>query len=514
MRVLGRRRPQSARRSGAGPSTRSPSTSSSSSTGVGCRKISAARRPGRASAAGDLVEHLARPAAPTRSCSPSAGPAPGRSSSTTPPRVRADGLTTTGAGRRPAVGRSDPAARSARPSAIWRGLGVAVEDGVDHLVGRAGADRVVGGVADDLEPGHVEQAAGPARRRAGTGRTAARPAARARARPRPAACLTSTRLEATPMSRLARAPERSSPVHVGQAVGAGRPRTCSASERDAQLVRRRARWPRPRPGPARAGASGGRCRSSRGRAPASRSPCSCSELADAADERLGVVGDAGAVAVALGQVLGPDGGAVGRLPPERRCGRWPTARPATRRRARSRTGGGAGASGRRGRTCRAGSRRPWRRRSAAARRRPSCRLRTSVSPDTRNSSGRAYHGPIAIRPVVASAAQRRPRPRGAPRGSRRPPPSARRAGSGRKDGSASSAGEELVEQVDQLQAERLERRVPLPVPVGVGDDRHGASHALRVRPWPNPAPDGSRLVRARRSRNPASDRSLSHKPST
>jgi hypothetical protein len=32
------------------------------------------------------------------------------------------------------------------------------------------------------------------------------------------------------------------------------------------------------------------------------------------------------------------------------------------------------------------------------------------------------------------------------------------------------AGEEVVEQVDQPQAERLERRVPLPVPVGVRDD--------------------------------------------
>ena len=31
-------------------------------------------------------------------------------------------------------------------------------------------------------------------------------------------------------------------------------------------------------------------------------------------------------------------------------------------------------------------------------------------------------------------------------------------------------GEQLVEQVDQPQPERLERRVPLPVPVGVGDD--------------------------------------------
>ena len=42
------------------------------------------------------------------------------------------------------------------------GLGVAVQDGVAHLVDRAGADRVVGGVADDLPPGLVAAAPRPA----------------------------------------------------------------------------------------------------------------------------------------------------------------------------------------------------------------------------------------------------------------------------------------------------------------------------------------------------------------
>ena len=38
--------------------------------------------------------------------------------------------------------------------------------------------------------------------------------------------------------------------------------------------------------------------------------------------------------------------------------------------------------------------------------------------------------------------------------------------------------EEAVEQVDQPQPERLERRVPLPVPVGVGDDVDAPCHRL------------------------------------
>ena len=42
-------------------------------------------------------------------------------------------------------------------------------------------------------------------------------------------------------------------------------------------------------------------------------------------------------------------------------------------------------------------------------------------------------------------------------------------------------GEEVVEQVDQLQPEALERGVPLPVPVRVRNHRHRARHARRVR---------------------------------
>ena len=41
------------------------------------------------------------------------------------------------------------------------GLGVAVQHGVTHFVDRTRTDRVVGSVADDLEPRLVEQLAGP-----------------------------------------------------------------------------------------------------------------------------------------------------------------------------------------------------------------------------------------------------------------------------------------------------------------------------------------------------------------
>jgi hypothetical protein len=49
------------------------------------------------------------------------------------------------------------------------------------------------------------------------------------------------------------------------------------------------------------------------------------------------------------------------------------------------------------------------------------------------------------------------------------------------DGVGFEAGEELVEQRHQVGPERLERAVPLPVPVGVGDDGHSSGHGESVR---------------------------------
>ena len=91
-----------------------------------------------------------------------------------------------------------------------------------------------------------------------------------------------------------------------------------------------------------------------------------------------------------------------------------------------------------------------------------------VSPETKNSSIRMYHGPIDSRPAPPGPGSG-PRSRAGPPGSRRPPPSARRAGSG-VGGVGLHQVEQAVEQLDQLQPEGLERLVPLAVPVGVGDD--------------------------------------------
>ena len=117
-----------------------------------------------------------------------------------------------------------------------------------------------------------------------------------------------------------------------------------------------------------------------------------------ADQRLGVVGQRGPVAVADGQVLGPDRRAVGGLPTKAvlvdRRGHAPPDHGVRR----SRPAGGSGASGRCGRTCRAGSPRSMTPPKAAPRPMPICRLRTIVSPETRNSSIRMYQGPMVSRP--------------------------------------------------------------------------------------------------------------------
>ncbi len=48
-------------------------------------------------------------------------------------------------------------------------------------------------------------------------------------------------------------------------------------------------------------------------------------------------------------------------------------------------------------------------------------------------------------------------------------------------------GEEVVEQLDQPEPERLERRVPLAIPVGVRDDRHAPRHVATVPIPPSPS---------------------------
>ena len=107
---------------------------------------------------------------------------------------------------------------------------------------------------------------------------------------------------------------------------------------------------------------------------------------------------AGRVAVAGRQVLGAHPRAVRRLPAEGVRDRRRRARRATRPHRPVRRAAGAAASARRGRTCRAGSRPASVRRSPRPAPSPCSRLRTSVSPLTRNSSMRICHGPMARRP--------------------------------------------------------------------------------------------------------------------
>ncbi len=287
------------------------------------------------------------------------------------------------------------------------------------------------------------------------------------------------------MSRLARAPERSSPVHEGS-PSVGAPAQVLGQRADVQLVAGiERRWPRPRPGPATAGAGGGRCRSSRGsgRRAGRPAPPRTRRCGARAPWRRRAAGR---------RCRSPRGGTrparwSRRGPTTRtRCGRWPRARPATPRRARSRTGAEdlrhlgdvaehVGQVADLHRAAEAG-------RHGQAR----CRLRTSVSPDTRNSSGRVYHGPIAIRPVVA----RRPQAvlgLGADREvvvDHGHLPVEQEVGVGRV---GLELGQELVEQVDEPQPERLERRVPLAVPVGVGDDVDASSHLATMPRTPTSA---------------------------
>ena len=264
----------------------------------------------------------------------------------------------------------------------------------------------MGGVADDARArprrggSRATTAAGRKRAERGSARRSSVRSVRA------AACFTSTRLEATPMSRLARAPERSSPCQVGSpSVGALARYSGSEVMVEVEVVlefvglghhpaqprlwrlvvgavheQERAAGSRKRPDLL-----------ARGRAGAGRAPW----------RRRG--GRRRCRNRRRGTRPAPS---IRRAPPTRtRCGRPPTARPATPRRARTRPGGGSGASGRCGRTCRAGSRPPSTPPKAAARRMPGCRSRMIVSPETRNSSMRMYQGPTVSRPAAAKRPQ-------------------------------------------------------------------------------------------------------------
>ena len=108
------------------------------------------------------------PGRPVRSdstwTSPLGGSSAPTTSSTTPERHRWPGLSTyvPGIGERAGEGLGGPLGQSAGDGAR---LGVAMQDGIDHVVDRAGADRIVGGVAHHLLPGQAEQRVRPLRGR-------------------------------------------------------------------------------------------------------------------------------------------------------------------------------------------------------------------------------------------------------------------------------------------------------------------------------------------------------------
>ena len=95
---------------------------------------------------------------------------------------------------------------------------------------------------------------------------------------------------------------------------------------------------------------------------------------------------------------------------------------------------------------------------------------------------RIIHGPTCRRPAVASACRR-----GFGFGSHREVVVDHRGlaveQEARERRIALEQVEEVVDQVHELHAVALERRVPLPVPVGVRDDADGF-HRLRIRVRP------------------------------
>ncbi len=203
------------------------------------------------------------------------------------------------------------------------------------------------------------------------------------------------------------------------------------------------------------------------------------------DELLGLGGDVASVGVRAVEVLGPHGRSVGCAPPEAGLGDLARHTSPHHRVLESGEAQDLGhlrdvpehvgqVTDLRGSSPMAAS--PPR---AAARANPCCRFRTIVSPDTMNSSMRIIHGPTWRRPAPASA-----RTRCSWCGAHLEVVVDDRGLAVEEEPGERLIGlqqvEEVVDQVHQLHPVALERGVPLPVPVGVGDDPDG-SHRLRIR---------------------------------
>ena len=170
--------------------------------------------------AGDDADQLRRERACRRARRSDTGLRPGAVPRRSRTRARAVGFTTTVELGGASTSLRERVQRVAHePVADLARLVVAHEDVVDDLVVTARARRVVRAVEHEVAPREREERVRVLRRAGGTASPAARPGVRARARPPRAAWCTSTRFDATPISRFARAPERSSPATVGRPVG-------------------------------------------------------------------------------------------------------------------------------------------------------------------------------------------------------------------------------------------------------------------------------------------------------
>ena len=159
---------------------------------------------------------------------------PGSRSSTTPPRARADGLTMTRAVARRSVAPSARTARSARPSAIW--VASAKRCSTASHTSSTEQAQIESWALLRSTSSQAASRSVPGQWSAGRNRADSGSASRSSARSaRAAACFTSTRFDATPMRRLARAPERSSPRPAGQVLG-GRAVHVLGERADVQLV--------------------------------------------------------------------------------------------------------------------------------------------------------------------------------------------------------------------------------------------------------------------------------------
>ncbi len=279
------------------------------------------------------------------------------------------------------------------------------------------------------------------RRAAGAVRSAARQVVRASRSVIAAARRTSARFEATPIRRFARAPDLSSPCHVGSAV-AWRVLEVRGQRRhlDVELVLQRVRFRDHLPEePLRSEVVGAVHDQDRGSSASMREPCASIHPCNRSSNPFASSGRTAPLPYPVGQVLRPHRASVRARPPERRAiDRAGHAAPDDRvveaelaqdlwhlRDVAEHVGQVA---------------RPHRAPEAcgaveAELQVPDDRLARDeelVHEDVPRPHGDAAAG--------GEAAETAPRLRDGPRGSRRPRPSARRAGSARTTGSASSRG--------------------------------------------------------------------------